>query len=140
MSVGGSDVDSMPASATTRLIVGSAAIGEMAVGALAALFPGTVMTFLLYDTVQGTGLVVARMVGVAIVALGWTWWQARNEPRARLMRLAGGGLLLYNFGVAAIFAGYLYSRGLLLWVPMLVAAAHLSVGAGFLFSVGRHDR
>lgn len=124
-------------STATRSIVVAASLGELGVGILATVFPGPVGSLLLASPVEGTGLVVVRMVGVSIAALGSSWWMARREAPQDLRRLVGGGFLVYNFGVALVFAAYALSQERLLWVPVLVVAVHLLVGVSYLLACAR---
>lgn len=123
--------------AVTRSIVAAAALGELTVGVLAVLFPGPVLRFLLQAPLQGNDLVVARMVGVSITALGYHWWHTRHEPRAFLNRGMAGGFLVYNFGLALVFAAYVQSQDRLLPVPLLVAVTHLVIGAAYVVATAR---
>jgi hypothetical protein len=53
-------------------------MGELAVGLAVLAFPGPVMGLLLATTPVGIGVVIARVLGIALIALGMTWWLARQ--------------------------------------------------------------
>lgn len=103
------------------------ALGEMGVGALVVVFP-EICRALIGAPLDGTDLFVARMLGVAMLALGVTWWFSRKTA-ADVARCAAG-FLLYNFGAAAVlcFAALAAARPALPW---LVCVAHLVLGAAF---------
>lgn len=115
------------------------ATGELLVGALAALFPGPVMSFLLAAPVTGIGLFVARLAGIAIFALGVTWWKyARRHGQERVDE-CGAGFLVYNLGVGAVFLLYAWPGESWLWVPLAVAAAHLAAGLAYAIAPSRSN-
>ena len=109
------------------------AMGELAVGLAVLAFPGPVVGLLLAATLVGIGLVVARMFGIAIIALGVTWWLARTDQR-QLTHMAPG-FIGYNLGVGLLFLLYalVVTRPvLLLWA---VALLHLLIGFAFIATV-----
>lgn len=109
-----------------------AAIGEMAVGALLVVLP-SVGTFLVGALIDSAGLIVTRMAGVALLAIGLTWWLGRND--AVFLARAAPGFVLYNIGVGVLFfmAATTASQPL---VPWIVAILHLAAGATFVAVVG----
>jgi hypothetical protein len=106
------------------------AIGELTVGLAVLAFPGPVMGLLLAATLVGIGLVIARMLGIAVIALGMTWWLARNDLHRQLRRMAPG-FIGYNLGVGTLFL--LYALVVTRPVPLswAVALVHLMVGLAF---------
>jgi hypothetical protein len=104
------------------------AIGEMAVGALIAVFP-SVGTLLVGALIDSAGRVVTRMVGVALLALGLTWWLGRSD--AACLARNTPGFVLYNIGVGALFVMAARSASQPL-VPWIVAIVHLAAGATFV--------
>ena len=103
------------------------ALGESAVGVALVAYPSLV-AFLIAAPVDSNGLLVARMMGAAMLALGVTWWIARAEP-GRLIHYVVG-YLIYNLVVGVLFvAAALYASQAL--VPWIVAIVHLGAGAAF---------
>jgi hypothetical protein len=103
------------------------ALGEIAVGVALVAYPSLV-AFLMAAPVDSNGLLVARMMGGAMLALGVTWWIARAEP-GRLTHYVAG-YLIYNLVVGVLFvAAALYASRAL--VPWIVAIVHLGAGAAF---------
>jgi len=106
------------------------ALGELGVGLLVLAFPGPVTGFLFAAPVEGVGLVVARMAGLAMAALGLTWWHARRDLDQRLTRVAPG-FLVYNLGVGLVFLAYAATASAVAPLSWVAAAAHLVAGLAF---------
>lgn len=98
------------------------AIAEIAVGVVVLVVPGF-LSLLLGASLEAQGLLVARMLGVAALALGLTWWKVPGD--ARLFHGVAPGFLAYNVGVGALFgvAALTATRPV---IPWLVAAYHLA--------------
>lgn len=109
----------------TALLFALVALGEMAVGALVAVVPAFA-SFLIGAPIEGTGLVAVRMMGVAVLVIGLSWWLARAEPAGRARLLPG--FLVYNFGIGALFAWAATSASQPV-VPWILAAIHVASGA-----------
>ena len=62
-----------------RLIVTLVSIGEMLVAVAILALPREVTLLLVDASLDGRGLIVARMMGIAVLALGMTWWMARRD-------------------------------------------------------------
>ena len=60
------------------LVVTLMAIGESLVGVVLLAMPREVVQLLIDAALDARGLIVARMLGVAVLALGITWWMARG--------------------------------------------------------------
>ena len=106
------------------------AVLEAATG-LGLLAQPTLVSFLILGSSLDTvaGLVVARIAGVALLALGLTCWLARHDEGARAVRGLVGAMALYNAGVLAMLvhaALVLGVSGIALW-PIVVGHA----GMGF---------
>ncbi len=114
-----------------RQLVELAALGEMAVGGLAVLFPSAVASLLLAAPLDANAVVIARLVGIAMATLGWTWWIAQREPPS-MARVVAGGFLLYNGGVGLLFAAYAWHRPQPPLVPVIIAAVHLALAIAFV--------
>jgi hypothetical protein len=103
------------------------ALGEIGVGAAALVYP-QLIALLMDAPLESGGLLVARMLGSAVLALGLTWWLARNDPqgpsRCRV------GFLVYNVALGVLFALHALQAARPA-LPWLVGIAHLSIAAAF---------
>ena len=102
-------------------------LGEMSVG-LGVLVLPDLLGFLAQTPLDRGGSLVARMFGVAVFAIGLTWWRARNEPSAGAVCTLG--FLAYNIGVGALF-GVAAVASVRPFVPSLVAVLHLLIAGAF---------
>jgi hypothetical protein len=111
------------------------AIGETSVGMLLLAFPRELVLLLIDATLDVRGVIVARMLGVAVLALGITWWMGRRDVE-RLSRYAAG-FIVYNVGVGLLFgwAAPAARHPVLTWT---VCAIHLAAGVGFGVFVRRN--
>jgi hypothetical protein len=119
-----------------KFIFMASALGELAVGILIAALPAAVGGLLLQVPVVGTAVVIGRMMGIALTAIGLTWWLERHRLDREQLRQLAPGFLLYNFGVGLLFLAYAWEGDRLL-VPWLVAAVHLGAGAAFVAALTR---
>ena len=113
-----------------KLLLGLTAIFESATG-LALLLAPALMVSLLFGVGLDApiGLVVARIAGAALLALGVACWLARDEGRRRSVLGLIVALLLYNLAatVVLIHAGIgLKLSGIALW-PAVVAHVALAI-------------
>jgi len=90
-----------------------AAVGEASTGLALLIVPGLVGHLLLGEELNGIALSVARVAGIALVALGLACWP--GAPRV--------GMLTYSAGVM-LYLAYLgltgSSTGLLLWPAVIL--------------------
>lgn len=107
------------------------AIIEMSVGLGVVAFPEQLLELLLNAPLADPGVVVARLLGTALIALGLAWWSARSQPREPWARGCCLGFLVYNLGAGL----WLLLRALtasqrveLLWV---LALFHAGLGLAF---------
>lgn len=116
-----------------RLLLSAGALGEMGVGVAGLAYP-RILSVLLDATLDANGLLVARMLATAALAIGLTWWLARKDPSA--LSRSAAGFLVYNFGIGALFLlqGLAAARPLLPW---LIGFVHLGVGLGFVLLAPR---
>lgn len=114
------------------LLLALVALGEMTVGVLIALFP-SVGAVLIGAPLEGAGLLVARMLGVAVLVIGLTWWLGRRESE-RIARHAPG-FIVYNLGIGALFAMAAMSSSQPL-IPWILGIVHIVSGATFAVVVG----
>lgn len=112
------------------------ALGEMAVGAALIVFPG-IAPLLIAAPLDAGGLLVARMMGGAVLALGITWWLLHRDAVA--MSRCVPGFLVYNFVVGILFVVTALAT-MRPALPALLGAAHILIGAlfaGAMFARGR---
>jgi len=107
-----------------------AAIAEAATGAVLLIVPSLVGQLLLGEELVGAAIPVARVAGVALIALGIACW-----PGSPLV-----GMLAYSVAVTLYlayigFAGH--SAGVLLW-PAVALHAVLSGLLGWAWLAGDH--
>jgi hypothetical protein len=87
----------------TLLIFTAALEGVAGLGLLLA--PVAVADLLLGDTLETpASMVLARVAGVALLAIGVACWQARLDPTGSAAAGIVGGILLYNLAVASLLA------------------------------------
>jgi len=95
-----------------------AAVAEVATGIALAVVPSLVVRILFGEEIAGVAVAVARVAGIALIALGLACWP--GPPRV--------GMITYGAGVAAYLA-YLGVAGgmggVLLW-PVVVLHAGLT--------------
>jgi hypothetical protein len=105
---------------------------EAVVGLGLLVTPSDLSSFLLRSPLAGPGLVIARVGGGGLVALGIACWGARRTPSAPASLGVSWGFLAYNIVACATLAWAgpaLASGGL----PALgVAVLHGILGAGLL--------
>ena len=124
-----SDANTSGVERAARLLFCAGALGEIGTGLVVLVFPRLV-GILINAAVDVPGLLIARISGSTILALGVTWWIARNEPLGRLTSGYLPGFLIYNLAVAALFA----LRALAASepaMPWLVSTVHVVAGVGF---------
>jgi hypothetical protein len=109
----------------TLLVV--TALLEGVTGLTLVAFPSPIVTLLLGSSLDGPApLTIARVAGVALVALALTCWLTRHDVQSRAARGLIAGMVLYHTGVALVL-GYasigLALSGLGLWPTVVVHAA-----------------
>jgi hypothetical protein len=110
------------------------AVGEMATGLLLLTFPAIPLVLLL-GVEQGSpeALLIARVAGAALLAIGTTCWLGRHEPIGSAQRGVIAGVLVYSTTVAAllVYAALALSFiGIVLW-PAVVVHTALSIWCVF---------
>jgi hypothetical protein len=100
------------------------AIIESLTGLLLVVFPTKLTFLLLGSTLDGSAaFTVARIAGVALIALGIVCWMSRNENKGSVMKGIITGLIVYNAGVVSVLAHTEIESGLSgigLWPVVLV--------------------
>lgn len=77
-------------------LLGIGAILEVPVGLGLLVIPSAIVSLLLGAPLSDTGVVIARLAGGALLALGVACWFARSTPIARAGYGVAGALLIYN--------------------------------------------
>ena len=81
------------------------AVLEGATGLVLVTLPSRLATLLLGSTLDApAALTLARVAGVALVALAVTCWLARHDGQSRAARGLVGAMVLYHTGVAIVLA------------------------------------
>jgi len=111
-----------------RLIVTLVSVGEMLVAVAILALPREVTLLLVDASLDGRGLIVPRMMGIAVLALGMTWWMARRDADG-LSRYSAG-FIAYNLGIGALFGGAALAA-VHPAIPWIVCGVHLVSGLGF---------
>ena len=108
-------------------LLSTTAVLEFGTGLLLVAIPSVLAT-LLFGAPLDTpvGLTVARVGGVALLAIGTACWLARLDGHSRVARGLAGAMAIYNAGAVVIFvcAGLaLRLSGIALWPVVVVHAA-----------------
>lgn len=105
------------------------AVLEFATGVVLVVIPSALATLLLGAQLDTpVGLTIARVGGLALLAIGTACWFARLDGQSRVARGLAGAMVIYNAGVVAIFvyAGLaMRLTGIGLW-PVVVAHAAMA--------------
>jgi hypothetical protein len=99
-----------------------AAVAEAATGVALLLVPSLVGQLLFGAEPTGVAVTMARVTGIALIALGVACWPDRNTVRGLLGMLTFGVLVMLYL----IYVGVNGGGGILLW-PAVAAHAGLSV-------------
>jgi hypothetical protein len=114
--------------ASIRWVLPAAAIAEVATGLALLMVPWQVGTLLLGEEFVGIAISVARVAGIALIALGVACWPG---PPLVGMLIYSAALTLY-LGYLGLVAGL---TGILLW-PAVALHAILTVLLGRMWQVG----
>lgn len=110
-----------------KALIAATAVIELAAGLLLLALPSQAGTLLLGSPLRSpVEFTIARVAGVALLALGVACWLARSDEQSRAARGLIGAMLVYNAGVAAVlaYAGIgLGLSGIGLWPAVLLHAA-----------------
>ena len=104
------------------LVFAAMSLGEILIGVVIVVLPRQTVRLLVDAALDARGAIVAQMLGVAVLALGITWGQARAKQIH-----CTPGFIVYNLGVGSLFgwAALASSQPVL---PAIVCAAHLGAG------------
>ena len=104
------------------------AVGEMLVGVFVLALPREMVLLLIGAALDARALFVARMLGIAVLVLGITWWMVRGDAE-RLPRYSAG-FIVYNIGAGVIF-GWAAFAAVQPALPWIACVVHLTAGAAF---------
>ncbi|HEY0466986.1 MAG TPA: hypothetical protein VGC79_22440 [Polyangiaceae bacterium] len=114
----------------SRLLLVITALAELAAALALLCVPGLVFELLLATSrASAEALLVGKIAGAALLALGIACWLARDDSGSSSLRGVLCGMLAYNLGVAAVlgYAGSLLRmNGVLLW-PAVAMHSGLAV-------------
>jgi hypothetical protein len=105
-----------------RNLLKTSAFVELGAGIAALALPTLLATILLGGSLDPTGLAVTRLAGVALLSLAVACWRAVPDAQSRAARGVVAAMLLYNVGVATLFAALRFGLGMH-GIALLPAAA-----------------
>lgn len=122
-----------------RQLLALAAAGEAATGLVVLAYPPIVVRLLFGAEIAGTGIVMSRVAGIALIALGVACWPASATGSSPSRALQA--MLCYSL-LATLYLAYLgiggEQVGSLLW-PATVIHAILTTLLVCAFKVGTRD-
>ena len=87
-----------------KTLLATTAVLEFGTGLVLVAVPSALTTLLLGAQLDTpVGLTVARVGGVALLAIGTACWLARLDGQSRVARGLAGAMVIYNAGAVAIF-------------------------------------
>ena len=110
-------------------LLGVSAAIEAGAGLALLLSPSLPVSILLGSSLDApTGMVLGRIAGAALLALGVTCWLARNDAQSRAATGLVAAMLLYNTATVALLAHAGFGLGLfgIGWWPAVLL--HLTLG------------
>jgi hypothetical protein len=113
---------------------------EVGAGIAFAVVPSTVASALLGSPLDSpSGVVLGRVLGAALFALGMACWLTRQDARGRAASGLISAMLVYNLAVVALLAHARISLGRF-GIGALPAALLHSGMAAWCYASGRHRR
>ena len=113
-------------SSSMRTLQAVTAVIELGAGLALLSIPSTTAILLIGVPLEvPAALTIARVAGVALLALGVACWLSRRDTHSRAARGLIAAMVLYNFGVVLILgsAGILsHSSGIALWPAVALHA------------------
>jgi hypothetical protein len=109
-----------------KALLAVTAVGEAVVGLVLLVYPPIVVRVLFGAEITGVGVVMSRLAGAALLAIGVACWLARNGPVCHAQMGLLTGVLIYDLAAAALltYAGlFLNMAGIALWPAVLVHSA-----------------
>jgi hypothetical protein len=120
-----------------RQLLTIAAVIEWLAGLGLILAPGAAAALLLGAEPDSVGLMIGRVAGVALLALGIACWGARTDAGGAARSGTLIAITLYNAGAGlllVVFAATGKAGGVMVWIAGVL---HLGLAAGFAASL-RH--
>ncbi len=127
-------IPKMPA---PRQLLTIAAVVEGLAGLALVLAPAATLALLLGAVPDSVGLMIGRIAGVALLALGVSCWGARTDAGGPARAGTLAAITTYNAGAGLLlllFAATGNAHGLVVWGAGLL---HLALAAGFAVSLRR---
>lgn len=96
---------------------------ETPTGLLLLISPSTLVWLLLGLPLAARWLMIARLLGIALLVLGVACWLVRERPGSLLAKRLLLGLLTYDFAIVAILLTARFNggvSGMLLWPGVLL--------------------
>ncbi len=124
-----------------KILLALTAVGEAATGLALLLYPPIVLRPLFGAEITGVGVLMSRVGGAALLAIGVACWPARNDPGGPAQFGLLCGVLIYDLTVAALlaYAGlFLDMAGIALW-PAVVVHIVLALWCGACLWVKPRD-
>ena len=109
-----------------KKILALAALGEIATGLALMIVPSPVGRLLLGGEFTGVAVPVARVLGIALLALGVACWPGRTALCGMLTYSAGVTLYLGYVGIAGVFGGILLWPAVVLHAVLTALLARVS--------------
>lgn len=114
-----------------------AAIGEGGTGLVLVVYPPIVIRLLFGADIQGAGIVMSRIAGIALIALGVACWTGRNVSGVNTTAVRA--ILTYSL-LVTIYLAYLGTvrrlAGMLLWPAVAVHVGFMVL----VVAAWRYDR
>lgn len=106
-----------------KKVLAAAAVGETATGLVLLVYPPIVVRLLFGAEIAGAGVVMSRIAGISLIALGLACWSGGDTESSTNGALRG--MLSYSL-LATLYVGYLGIGGewlgWLLWPAVVVHA------------------
>ena len=114
-----------------------AAVVELLAGLALLVAPGPAASLLLGAALETVGVMVGRVAGVALLALGVACWGGRTDAGGAARSGTLRAITLYNAGAGLLLVGFAATgeaRGAVVWTAGVL---HLVLAAAFVASVRR---
>jgi hypothetical protein len=120
---------------TQRQLLTIATLAECLAGLALMVNPDAAVTLLLGAKPGAVELMIGRIAGVALLALGIACWGARADPGGAAQRGTLRAITIYNVGAGLLLIAFVATgkaSGVAVWIAGML---HLALAAGFAASV-----